>query len=73
MSIIVNVPEEDAAECMLEDVVNTLRIRYKKVEDNFVFHLPALTNVIMKELDDKGYKLVKEEDESYTVEFKYFI
>lgn len=73
MSITVNVPEEDAAECMLEDVINTLHIRYKKVEDNFVFYLPALTIAIIQELDDKGYKLVKEEDESYTVEFKYFI
>ena len=81
MPVILHVPEEDAEECMLQDVLETLKIRCKNVEDNFVFHLPTLTDSIVKELDEKGYKLYKESFEVpkdgantiYTVEFKYFI
>ena len=81
MPVILHVPEEDAEECMLQDVLETLKIRCKKVEDNFVFLLPTLTDSIVKELDAKGYKLYKESfgipkdgtNLIYTVEFKYFL
>ena len=87
MPVLLHVPEEDAEECMLQDVIETLKIRYTKVKENFVFCLPSLNDSIVKDLDARGYTLYKETckevyneaackedtDLIYTVEFKYFI